>query len=420
MRPREFREGTASPRSKDDEVCAVALMSCPHMGSVRLERALGVFGGGPRGVLEALSDGAATALSAGRDRIPPSHAEEVSGYLRRYDFDSASRRLEGIGARVIFRGSAGYPPLLDASPTAPPFLLVAGAWPLPEAPLVAIVGTRRATATGIEVARRMARDIAASGLGVVSGLARGIDAAAHGGSLESSGQPSAGASIAVLGCGIDIAYPRQNAELYRRLLVSGTVVSQYGLGAPPEKWRFPERNRTIAGLSRAVVVVESYARGGALSTVAAANEMGREVLAVPGSILNPAAEGTNQLIWEGAAPARSAEDVLLYLSGEAGIRLPLSEPTTGADLDPGRHGTEPPSDLGGMSSLEQEILAILGDKEPRTISEISSCCGAPAVRVIDGLAALSRRGLVAPFGQERFVARDAVPAHSAHSYSYWR
>lgn len=417
MSTRDNSDPDGRSESRDVDVCALALMSCPHIGASRLERALKEFGGAG-GAFEALQNGEAIALSEGRDRVTESEARAVARYLQLYDFEATAARLHRLGARVVGRGSSGYPDRLSRSPSAPPFLAMAGRLNIPETPAVAIVGTRRATATGIEVATRIALDLAACGFVVVSGMAKGIDAAAHRGSLEASTKSPAGVSVAVLGCGLDVVYPRRNAELYRRLAAGGVIVSQYGLGAPPEKWRFPERNRTIAGLSCAVLVVESYATGGALSTVAAANEMGREVLAVPGSVMNPAAEGTNQLIWDGAVPVRSAGDVVEYLSQVAGAESPLDRGGMGEygreEVLAGEAGETP----GRMPTLQLELLSLLADGEPRSLSELSSYCGVCAARVIDDLVALAARGLVVPFGQERFVATGAARAPTRRPY--WR
>ncbi len=394
---------------------ALAMMSCPHLGTGRLERALAHFGG-VRQAFEALRLGEGLLLGEGRHRISARTADCIRAHLERFDFESTARKLSSMRARVLVRGSPDYPSSLDGVPSAPPFLVVAGRDEVLDAPSVAVVGTRRATATGLEVARRLGAELAEAGLNVVSGMARGIDAAAHRGSLESGSAPGVGVAVAVLGCGIDVVYPGDNSALYTDLLERGVLVSQYGLGVRPEKWRFPERNRTIAGLSLAVVVVESYETGGALSTVAAANEAGREVYAVPGSVLNPAASGSNQLIVDGAAPVRSAADVLSLLSQTAEFRTSF-----------GRHGilhgrqasfADPGMQVVafGLDKQESEVLGVLADGEPRTVGEVGSLTGLSTSKVLDALGALAEWGLVVPFGRDRFVCPAPSPGASRISY----
>jgi DNA processing protein len=174
-----------------------------------------------------------------------------------------------------------------------------------EQPSVAIVGARSASGYGRHVARTFARELAAAGLVVVSGLARGIDGDAHRGALETGG-----ATVAVLGCGIDRDYPASNAELAARIAQTGLIVSEYAPGVEPAPWRFPARNRIVAGLAAATVVVEARERSGALITADLAMEEGREVLAVPGEITSALSAGTNHLLKHGAALASSPADVL--------------------------------------------------------------------------------------------------------------
>jgi len=185
-----------------------------------------------------------------------------------------------------------------------------------QAPTVAVVGARACSAYGAHVARTLARDLAAAGVTVVSGLARGIDGEAHRGALDADGP-----TIAVLGCGIDRDYPAAHAELARRIAASGGVVSEYEPGVEPAPWRFPARNRIIAALADAVVIVEARARSGALITVDRAMEIGRPIYAVPGEITSLLSEGTNDLLRHGhAAAITSAGDVLAALRTEEGTR----------------------------------------------------------------------------------------------------
>lgn len=212
---------------------------------------------------------------------------------------------------TVARRDRSFPPLLRELHDPPQTLYVRGEVAALAAPGVAVVGARSCSAYGAQVARSVARDLAAAGVAVVSGLARGVDGEAHRGALESGGQ-----TIAVLGCGIDRDYPRSHAELARRIAVSGAVVSEYPVGVEPAPWRFPARNRIIAGLSLATVVVEARERSGALITADFALELGRDVFAVPGEITSGLSAGTNDLLRQGAAPLTAVRDVLEALGIE--------------------------------------------------------------------------------------------------------
>lgn len=209
--------------------------------------------------------------------------------------------------RLLKRRDPAYPPFLAAIYDPPPALWLRGsAEPeLLSRPAVAIVGARACSSYGRSVARSLGRDIAAAGVVVISGMARGIDGEAHRGVLDAGGT-----TVAVLGCGIDRNYPAAHAELAGRIAETGLIVSEYEPGVEPAPWRFPARNRIISGLARAVVVVEARERSGALITVDFALEQGREVLAVPGEITSALSVGSNALLRLGAAPALRSDDVL--------------------------------------------------------------------------------------------------------------
>ena len=225
--------------------------------------------------------------------------------------------------RRLRRRDSAFPKLLAAIHDPPPALYLRGAAPeeLLERPAVAIVGARSCSAYGRSVARTLGRELAAAGLVVVSGMARGIDGEAHRGALES------GETIAVLGCGIDRDYPAAHTELARKIRERGLVVSEYEPGIEPAPWRFPARNRIIAGLCQATVVVEARERSGALITADFALEEGREVLAVPGEITSALSAGTNALLRLGATPVTSADDVLESFGLEPAVSdaAPLGE-----------------------------------------------------------------------------------------------
>ena len=209
--------------------------------------------------------------------------------------------------RRLRRGAAPYPPLLRMIPDPPTLLWLRGETSpgLLSQPSVAIVGARACSSYGRSVARSLGRELAAAGLVVVSGMARGIDGEAHRGALEAGG-----ATVAVLGCGIDRDYPAAHRDLARRIVEQGLIVSEYEAGVEPAPWRFPARNRIIAGLCAATVVIEARERSGALITADFALEDGREVMVVPGEITSAVSAGSNALLRLGATPVTAAADVL--------------------------------------------------------------------------------------------------------------
>ncbi|MBW3557562.1 MAG: DNA-processing protein DprA [Actinobacteria bacterium] len=286
-----------------------------------------------------------------------------------------SLRRHGVGVWVV--GDGGYPAALAADdPEPPPILFWQGKPEALEGPTVAIVGTRRCTSYGLDVARELGRDLSAAGVSVVSGLAIGIDGAAHEGALAAAGAPP----VAVVGSGLDVIYPPRHRPLWRRVAEAGLILSEAPLGAPPEAWRFPERNRIIAALSRVVVVVESHAAGGSLSTVRAASERGITVMAVPGSVRSPSSAGTNRLLADGVAPATDAQDVLVALALEGvGVPGPAAQPTA-----------VPPVEVEGEAA---DVLAAV-DWTPTTTEEILRRTGLPLGQGSAALTRLEVSGLV--------------------------
>src|SRR5213083_1530089 len=208
----------------------------------------------------------------------------------------------------LYPGDPNYPALLGAIPS-PPTLYVRGAVTVDDALALAIVGARDATPYGVEVAERLAGELGARGVTIVSGLARGIDAAAHRGALDAGGR-----TLAVLGCGIDVVYPPEHGALARTIEAQGALVSQFARGAPALAGHFPARNRTLAGLSLGVVVVEAAERSGALITAGFAGDLGREVFAIPGRITSALSAGTHRLIQDGAKLVSCWQDIVSELS----------------------------------------------------------------------------------------------------------
>ena len=271
-------------------------------------------------------------------------------------------RSRAAGARYLITGDADYPFLLDQMEGAPPALIVRGDVSLAARECVAMVGARNASAAACRFARTLAQELGQRGAVVVSGLARGIDTAAHQGALESG-------TIAVIACGIDIAFPPENAELQERLAEEGLLVTEHPPGTQPLARQFPARNRIIAGLARGTVVVEAAPRSGSLITARLAGEAGREVMAVPGSPIDPRAQGCNQLIREGAVLIQSAADVIEAI----GAIDPRMVRQPGSDFS-----GEPPS--GDVADRERaSIVALLGPA-PVPVDELIRLSGlGPAV-----------------------------------------
>ena len=228
-------------------------------------------------------------------------------FARKFDERAYLGRLRESGVRWLPQAGPEFPPLLRAIHDPPPGLFVRGGARIDalRRPTVAVVGARACSPYGAQVARLLGRELAAAGIVVVSGLARGVDGEAHRGALEAGGT-----TVAVLGCGVDRDYPAAHAELGARIRASGLAVSEYAPGVEPAPWRFPARNRVIAGLSAVTVVVEARERSGALITADLALEEGREVFAVPGEITSALSAGTNDLLRLGAAPLLGSADVL--------------------------------------------------------------------------------------------------------------
>jgi DNA processing protein len=214
-------------------------------------------------------------------------------------------RVHKLGARVVTFGDSSYPANLRPLDEAPPLLYVRGELKESDSRAVAVVGSRRATAYGRAAAERLARELVERGVTVVSGLANGIDTAAHTGALRGRGR-----TIAVLGCGLDVDYPASNRRLRERIAASGAVITEFPLGTQPLPGNFPKRNRIVSGLSLGIVVVEAAPKSGTFSTVKWAAEQGREVFAVPGDINRKTSEGTNRLITDGARLTTCADDIL--------------------------------------------------------------------------------------------------------------
>lgn len=278
--------------------------------------------------------------------------DAVSELVRRRESlrpEEELEKLAGRGIDYVYFYDAAYPELLRHIFDPPPGLFVRGILPAANLPALSVVGSRRPTPYGLAVAERLAREAAAAGVVVVSGMARGIDAAAHRGALAAGGH-----TIAVLGCGVDVVYPRENARLMQEIAAAGAVISEFPPGSPPEAWHFPVRNRIISGLSRATLVVEAAEKSGALITADLALEQGRDVLAVPGGINSPLSRGPNRLIKQGARLVEGAEDVLEELGVTA-----LFKPASVSQNVPPRLTAEEKAVCGLLSYTPQTVDALV-------------------------------------------------------------
>lgn len=260
------------------------------------------------------------AASTGAHLLDEPRSDRFERFRAELDEQAVLADLDRRGIRWLARGAPGYPARLGRIHDPPPGLFIRGgaAPALLDAPCVAVVGARACSAYGAAVAVELARGLARAGVVVVSGLARGIDASAHRGALET------GTTVAVLGCGVDRDYPRAHRGLAASIAERGLIVSEYPPGVEPAPWRFPARNRIVAGLSDATVVVEARERSGALITADLALDEGREVLAVPGEITSLLSKGTNHLLRLGAIPVTCLGDVLAVVGVEHGPAKPPS------------------------------------------------------------------------------------------------
>lgn len=272
-----------------------------------------------------------------------------------------------LGARLIAHDESGYPPALAATEGAPPLLCVRGRAEILTRRAVAIVGARNASANGVRFARQLAAELGSAGLLVVSGLARGIDTAAHRGALSTG-------TVAVMAGGVDVIYPPENHGLYGEILETGAVVSEMPPGLRPTDRHFPRRNRIVSGISSGVVVVEAALRSGSLITARLAGEQGREVFAVPGSPLDPRARGTNNLIRQGATLTESAADVLDGLGAVAFQGRGEPHQMVSEEPENGSLGSE-----AELLTAREQVIGKLGPSPVPVDEIVRQCQLAPAV-----------------------------------------
>jgi DNA processing protein len=371
--------------SESDEQCAwLTLLRAPGLGPGRLREALATYGGRAAAVLAQLRRRA-----AGLD-------EAARAWLARPDPDRLQADLDWLaepGHRLLRCTDEDFPPQLEHIPQPPAALFVSGDAATLLHPQVAIVGARSATPAGLAHARAFARELALAGFVVTSGLADGVDGAAHHGALE-AGRPT----VAVVGTGADLVYPSKHQVLARRIARQGAVVSEYSLGAPPLAGHFPRRNRILAGLALGTLVVEADLQSGSLITARLAGEQGREVFALPGSIHNPLARGCHRLIRDGARLVETAGEVVELLAPQAralgaelAARLDGAEAVTAGPAS-GRHGDPDYA----------RLLDALGH-DPAWLDELAERTGLSAAALSSMLLMLELEGVVSCLPGNRYV-----------------
>ncbi|HSL28915.1 MAG TPA: DNA-processing protein DprA [Anaerolineales bacterium] len=306
--------------------------------------------------------------------------ERIVQARQNVDLEKVWGKIEAQGIKILTWEDETYPQRLKEIEQPPPVLYLRGEYLPEDLFAVAVVGTRRVTAYGRQITEELAAFLAANGITVISGLARGVDAIAHQTSLKAGGR-----TIGVLGSGVDKIYPPEHRALAEKMIEHGAIISDYPPGTPPEASNFPPRNRIVSGLSLAVVVVEAGETSGALITAEFAAEQGREVFAVPGSILAPQSKGTNKLIQNGALPLLSVNDLMQALD-----LTRMGEQKAARKIIPG-------------DETEARLMNVLGD-EPLHVDEIRNQAELPIERVSAALALMELKGMVRQVGGMTYVA----------------
>ena len=306
--------------------------------------------------------------------------ERIAQARQNVDLEKLWAKIEAQGIQILTWEDEAYPQRLKEIDQPPPVLYVRGDYLPDDLFAVAIVGTRRVTAYGRQITEELAAFLAANGITVISGLARGVDAVAHQTALKSGGR-----TIGVLGSGVDKIYPPEHRAMAEKMMEQGAILSDYAPGTPPDASNFPPRNRIISGLSLAVVVIEAGETSGALITAEFAAEQGREIFAVPGSILAPQSKGTNKLIQNGALPLLSVHDLMQALN-----LTRMGEQKAARKIIP-------------ADETEARLMDVLGE-EPRHVDEIRNQTALPIEKVSATLALMELKGMVRQVGGMNYVA----------------
>lgn len=360
----------------------IALNSISGIGPVPYKRLILRFGS-PEEVFRAPAVELMRVLGSRPDVI-----KAIKEFAGRRQAEEEVERAIKLGAEIVTFSDDAYPPNLKETHDPPPYIYVRGRLIPEDRVSLAMVGSRRATELGRSMTRKVAGELAAKGITVVSGGARGIDTEAHSGALAAKGR-----TIAVLGCGIDVTYPPENGELYAKIAETGAVVTEFAVGAQPMPGNFPARNRIISGISLGVLVMEATDDSGSLITASCALDQGREVYAVPGSVASPTSRGTNGLIKKGAKLVQGTEDILLdlfpYLKGylrELNLDAPAPPPV---DLDP-----------------EEKALFEHISVDPAHIDWLATRSGMQVQRALSVLLNMELKGAVKQISGMRFIREN--------------
>jgi len=371
----------------------LALTLIPGVGTTLFIRLLARFGS-PTHVLSA-TEGAL------REVVGPKLADRILHYRDVVDVEAQVRAMAQYDAHAIIMDDPAYPARLAEIYDPPLVLFARGELHDADQYSVAIVGTRNASAYGLRMAERLAGELAARGITVVSGMAAGIDAAAHRGAMDAGGR-----SLAVLGCGVDIVYPSDNADLMHQLVQHGAVLSSFPMGVKPSKGHFPYRNRIISGLCLGTLVIEAPPGSGALITARTAAEQGREVFALPGQVGNRNSLGPHALIREGAKLVETIDDMLVELDIPSGNRQPAPTtaptPAVAAQTPSPAETTAAPKP--NVSEVEKDVLSML-NPEGSFVDEIAMACRISVSEALSSLTMLELKGLVKQFSGKRFAPR---------------
>jgi len=358
-----------------DKLPWLGLRSIPGVGLVLAQRLLQRFGC-PAAIFHASHHDLMAVQGA-----TPAIAQAILGFRDWDKLEERLARLTALGAEMVTQDDSRFPARLKEIPYPPPFLFVKGTLTPADSLAVAMVGTRGASYYGLKAGRRLAGALAARGVTVVSGLARGIDTAAHQGALEMSGR-----TLAVLGCGLDVIYPPENVKLYQEIPEHGALISEFPLSTPPEARNFPIRNRIISGLALGVVVIEAGIKSGTAITVRYALDQGREVFAVPGPIDSPTSAGPHRLIQDGAKLVQDVEDILQ--------ELPALRQAPGPLLAPAAATTRVAEAAGAARAIPEDPLLPLLGSEPLQLEELVQAARLPVHEVLARLTLLELQGLV--------------------------
>jgi DNA processing protein len=356
----------------DERQYWIGLNMVKGIGAARLRALLEIFG-------DARTAWEAPAEALRATGLPGGVVKNLLTLRSGVDLGTAWEQIRAQGIRVLIWDDDAYPRRLREIANPPPVLYLRGELAETDEWAVAIVGTRRITAYGRQVAERIAAHLAAAGVTVVSGLALGVDTVAHQTALDAGGR-----TLAVLGSGVDRIYPARNRKLAARIMENGALISDYPPGTPPEASNFPPRNRIISGLSLATVVIEAGEKSGALITADFAAEQGRDVFAVPGNVLAPQSRGTNRLIQNGAFPLLDPQEILDALDLNRVVEHRQARVVLPAD------------------ATEAQLFDLLGH-EPLHVDEIRARTGLPIEQVTAALALMELKGMVRQVGGMRYV-----------------